>query len=89
MDYFGSSGSHYQVVWRRTVSILLGQWITLEGFGLFSVRCSLSVSILLGQWITLEDSLYVTGANGLHVSILLGQWITLEVLYKERATPLQ
>ena len=38
----------------HSVSILLGQWITLEGGGMPTMLYAIVVSILLGQWITLE-----------------------------------
>ena len=78
MDYFGSEGSQVARHGSVQVSILLGQWITLEGQKTMLLKSISNVSILLGQWITLEAFLVQSKRLDQCVSILLGQWITLE-----------
>ena len=67
---------------RRKVSILLGQWITLEEYAVLSeliinVRFNPSGSMDYFGRRRIDSILY---RNNFKVSILLGQWITLEDL---------
>ena len=54
MDYFGRRTLGAMSPLLKKVSILLGQWITLEEGDFVLADDTVKVSILLGQWITLE-----------------------------------
>ena len=81
MDYFGSAAVAKAKTIPLPVSILLGQWITLEDIFRYG-DAALSILRFQSFWVNgllWKGRLYSAYSEQVSVSILLGQWITLEV----------